>query len=51
MSGILPYASDPAALTAAIVSTRLSLPTNPVEAVEILGTKHKVRNFLQKIGF
>ena len=51
VGGILPYASDPAALTAAVVADRLSLPTNPVEAVEILGTKHKFRHFLQENGF
>ena len=40
--GILAYASDPAALPAAIVANRLGLPTNPPEAVEILGVKHNV---------
>lgn len=51
VSGILPYASDPAALPAAIVAQRLGLPSNPVEAVEILGIKHKFRRFLQQNGF
>ena len=51
VSGILAYASDPAALPAAIVATRLGLPTNPVEAVEALGVKHKFREFLSKSGF
>ena len=51
VSGILPYASDPAALPAAIVAERLGLPTNPVESVEILGVKHRFREFLQKKGF
>lgn len=51
VSGILPYASDPAALPAAIVAERLGLPTNPSSAVEILGVKHKFRKFLQENGF
>ena len=49
--GILPYASDPAALPAAIVAERLGLPTNPAKSVEILGVKHKFRQFLQENGF
>lgn len=49
--GILPYASDPAALPAAIVCERLGLPTNPAKSVEILGVKHKFRDFLAKNGF
>ncbi len=51
VSGILPYASDPAALPAAIVAERLGLPTNPSKSVEILGVKHKFRKFLQENGF
>lgn len=51
VSGILPYASDPAALPAAIVAEKLGLPTNPAESVEILGVKHKFREFLQENGF
>lgn len=51
VDGILPYASDPAALPAAIVCERLGLPTNPVKSVEILGLKHPWRNFLRKNGF
>ena len=51
VSGILAYASDPAALPAAIVSERLGLPTNPSKSVEILGVKHLWRNFLQNNGF
>lgn len=49
--GILAYASDPAALPAAIVADRLGLPTNPPQAVEILGVKHKFRRFLSENGF
>lgn len=51
VSGILAYASDPAALPAAIVAERLGLPTNPSKSVEILGVKHKFRDFLQDNGF
>lgn len=51
VSGILPYASDPAALPAAIVAERLGLPTNPSKSVEILGVKHKFRKFLQENNF
>lgn len=51
VSGILAYASDPAALPAAIVAERLGLPTNPANSVEILGVKHKFRKFLQDNGF
>lgn len=51
VDGILPYASDPAALPSAIVAERLGLPTNPTKSVEILGVKHKFRAFLQKNGF
>ncbi len=51
VSGILAYASDPAALPAAIVCERLGLPTNPAESVAILGVKHKFREFLRNNGF
>lgn len=51
VSGILPYASDPAALPSAIVAEKLGLPTNPSKSVEILGVKHKFREFLSKNGF
>lgn len=51
VSGILAYASDPAALPAAIVAERLGLPTNPSKSVEILGVKHAWRKFLQDNGF
>ena len=51
VDGVLPYASDPAALPAAIVAERLGLPTNPVGSIEILGVKHRFRAFLQENGF
>lgn len=49
--GILAYASDPAALPAAIVCEKLGLPTNPAKSVEILGVKHKFRKYLKDSGF
>ena len=51
VDGILAYASDPAALPAAIVAERLGLPTNPAKSVEILGLKYPWRQFLSKNGF
>lgn len=51
VDGILAYASDPAALPAAIVAERLGLPTNPAKSVEILGLKYPWREFLQANGF
>lgn len=51
VDGILAYASDPAALPAAIVADKLGLPTNPPKSVEILGVKHSFRKFLQENGF
>lgn len=51
VDGILAYASDPAALPAAIVSERLGLPTNPAKSVEILGLKYPWRQFLKENGF
>lgn len=51
VGGILAYASDPAALPAAIVAEHLGLPTNPAKAVEILGVKHRFRDFLSSHGF
>lgn len=51
VEGILAYASDPAALPAAIVADRLGLPTNPVKSVEVLGLKFPWRQFLQDNGF
>lgn len=51
VNGILAYASDPAALPAAIVAERLGLSTNPAKSVEVLGLKYPWRQFLQKNGF
>lgn len=51
VDGILAYASDPAALPAAIVAERLGLPTNPSDSVAVLGVKHNFRKFLGENGF
>lgn len=51
VDGILAYASDPAALPAAVVAERLGLPTNPAKSVEILGLKYPWRKFLHDNGF
>ena len=51
VNGILSYASDPAALPASIVAERLGLPTNPSKSVEVLGVKHKFREFLKENNF
>ena len=51
VDGILAYASDPAALPAAIVAERLGLPTNPAESVAVLGVKHNFRKFLAEHDF
>jgi len=51
IDGILAYASDPAAPTAAYVAESLSLPTNPYDVVQIMSRKDLFRNFLQQNGF
>ena len=51
VDGILAYASDPAAPTAAYVAENLGLPTNPYVAVETLCNKDKFREFLSDNGF
>lgn len=51
IDGILAYASDPAAPTAAYVSEKLNLPGNPYKSVEILCNKDKYRSFLKDNGF
>lgn len=51
VDGILAYASDPAAPTAAYVAEKMGLPTNPYKAVETLCNKDKFRKFLQNNGF
>ncbi|MFA9460776.1 ATP-grasp domain-containing protein [Thiohalorhabdus methylotrophus] len=51
IDGIVAYASDPAAPTAAFVAEELGLPGNPYEAVSTLADKKKFRDFLQAHGF
>lgn len=51
IDGILAYASDPAAPTAAFVAEKLGLPTNTYNAVTTLAFKNKFRNFLQENNF
>lgn len=51
IAGILAYASDPAAPTAAYVAEKLNLPTNPYQSVETLCNKDKFREFLSNNGF
>ena len=51
IDGIVAYASDPAAPTAAYVSEKMGLSGNPFESVEILTQKDKFREFLSKNGF
>ena len=51
IDGILAYASDPAAPTAAFVAEQLGLPGSPYESVEILCKKDRFRHFLSENGF
>lgn len=50
VNGVLAYASDPAAPTAAYVAEQLGLPTNPLQSVEILSLKNRFREHLAAIG-
>ena len=51
IDGIVAYASDPSAPTAAYVGNKLGLPSNPYESVRILANKDLYRDFLRKNGF
>lgn len=51
VDGVLAYASDPAAPTAAYVAEKMELPGNPYNSVEILCNKDKFREFLARNGF
>jgi biotin carboxylase len=51
IDGIVAYASDPAAPTAAYVAEKLGLPGNPYKSVEILARKDLFRAFLAENGF
>ena len=51
IDGILSYASDPGAPTAAYVAEKMNLPGNPYESVEILQRKDLFREFLKNNNF
>lgn len=51
IDGIVAYASDPSAPTAAYVAEKLGLPGNPHASVEILARKDLFRSFLGEHGF
>ncbi len=51
IDGVVSYASDVSAPTAAYVAGELGLKTNPLKSIEILTDKELFRSFLQKNGF
>lgn len=51
IDGILSYASDVSAPTAAYVAEKLGLPTNPYNSVMILTQKHLFRKFMRENHF
>lgn len=51
IDGILAYATDVAAATAAYVSEAMGFPTSPYKSVDILTNKDKFRAFLEEHGF
>ncbi len=51
IDGIVCYASDPSATTAAYVCEKMEFPTNPYKSVEILSNKDIFRDFLRKNKF
>ncbi len=51
VEGVVAYASDPAAPSAAYVCEKLGLPTSPYKSVEILSNKDLFRAFLQENNF
>ena len=51
IDGVVAYASDPAAPTAAYVAERMGLLGNPYESVNLLTQKDLFRDFLRKNGF
>ena len=51
VDGVVAYASDPAAPTAAYVCEKLGLPTSPYQSVEILSKKDLFRAYLAENGF
>jgi biotin carboxylase len=51
IDGIVAYASDPAAPTAAYVAEKMGLPGNPYQSVLTLARKDLFRKFLKENGF
>ena len=51
VDGVVAYASDPAAPTAAYVCEKLGLPTSPYTSVEILSQKDLFRRYLAEHNF
>lgn len=51
IGGVLAYASDPAAPTAAYVAEKMGLSGNPYDSVEMLCNKDKYREFLANNNF
>ncbi|MGN0521688.1 MAG: ATP-grasp domain-containing protein [Eubacterium sp.] len=51
VDGVVCYASDPSAPTAAYVSEKLGLHTSPYKSVDILTNKDKFRDFLAENNF
>lgn len=51
IDGVVCYASDPAAPTAAYVCEKMGFPTNPYESVMILSNKDMFRKYLLDNGF
>ena len=51
IDGIISYASDVSAPTAAFVAEKMGLPTNPLEAVTLMTRKDSTRRFLKEHGF
>lgn len=51
VEGVVAYASDPAAPTAAYVSEKMGLSTNPLDSISILAYKDKFREFLSANDF
>lgn len=51
VDGVLAYASDPAAPTAAYVAEEMGLASSPYESVELLCNKDKFRKFLEENNF
>ena len=51
IDGVIAYASDPAAPTAAYIAEKMGLSGNPYKSVDILCNKDKFRKFLKENGF